>query len=100
MKIRLLNVAIEEIDEAYEYYEDQMPGLGNEFLSEILDAFKKIKSQPKIWTPFSRRTRRFLAKKFPYGIIYQIKEKHDEILIIAIAHLHRKPGYWNDRIGN
>ena len=31
----------------------------------------------------------------PYGIIYQARENY--ILIVAVAHLHRKPGYWKDR---
>lgn len=34
--------------------------------------------------------------RFPYGIIYRLKE--DQIEIIAIMHLHRRPGYWKMRV--
>jgi plasmid stabilization system protein ParE len=86
------------LDDAYLFYEQQQPGLGKVFLNEILSAFKRIKSYPESWPPFSKRTRRYLTNKFPYGIIYQVRVKDKEILIVAIAHLHREPGYWKDRL--
>jgi len=39
-----------------------------------------------------------MIKSFPYGIIYQAKE--EEIVIVAVANLHRKPNYWIDRVEN
>ena len=35
-------------------------------------------------------------KKFPYAVVYL--ELVDEIVVVAIAHSHRKPGYWRGRI--
>jgi plasmid stabilization system protein ParE len=96
MEIRLLNAAEVELDDGYIYYEDQVKGLGDEYIEEVLNTFKRIKVNPKAWTLFSKRTRRCLVHRFPYGIIYQIREK--ELLVIAIAHLHRKPQYWKNRI--
>ena len=96
MEIRLLKSAQAEMDDGITYYEEQVNGLGFEFLDEILDTFKRIKLNPDAWSPLSKRTRRCLVHRFPYGIIYQIRENN--ILIIAIAHLHRKPEYWRDRI--
>ncbi|MEX0649202.1 MAG: type II toxin-antitoxin system RelE/ParE family toxin [Balneolaceae bacterium] len=96
MEIRLLKSAQTELDEAFQYYEKQVPGLGAEFLDHILAVFKRIKLNPEAWPVFSRRSRRCLANQFPFGVIYQIRR--DEILIIAIAHQHRKPEYWKTRI--
>ena len=94
MEIRLLKPAQAELDDGIIYFEEQVSGLGIEFLDEILETFKRIKLNPDAWTPFSKRARRCLVHRFPYGIIYQIRE--NEILIIAIAHQHRKPDYlWN-----
>ena len=39
--------------------------------------------------------RRCLTNRFPYGIIYY--EKDDEIIILAVMQLNRKPDYWKDR---
>jgi hypothetical protein len=40
--------------------------------------------------------RQHRLNRFPYGIVYQVRE--DEIAILAVAHLHRRPRYWRDRI--
>jgi len=96
VEIRLLKPAQTEMDDAIVWYEEQFSGLGIEFLDEILETFKRIKLNPDAWRSFSDRTRRCLVHRFPYGIIYQIRD--NGILVIAIAHLHRKPDYWKDRV--
>ena len=96
LQINFLEVAQLELDEGIEYYNHESSGLGDVFLSEILSALDRIGQFPKAWHPCSKRTRRCQIRRFPYGIVYQIRE--DEILVVAIAHLHRKPDYWKDRI--
>ncbi|MDZ7690982.1 MAG: type II toxin-antitoxin system RelE/ParE family toxin [Balneolaceae bacterium] len=96
MEVKLLAPVQSELDEAYAYYEGKMTGLGAQFLDELIRAFKQIRAHPNAWPKFSPRTRRCLTAKFPYAVIYQIRE--DIILIVAVAHLHRRPDYWKDRI--
>ena len=96
MRIRLLDVAQQELDEAVEYYNAESPGLGERFLLEALTVFERIRQFPQAWHPYTKNTRRCQTRRFPYGIIYQVLES--EILIIAIGHMHRQPGYWQDRI--
>lgn len=96
VKVNFLEIAQIELDEAVEYYNYEVPGLGDAFLSEVLDALDRIGKYPEAWHPSSKRTRRCQARRFPYGIIYQIREQ--ELLVVAIANLHRKPDYWKDRL--
>lgn len=96
MKISFLEIARVELDDAIEYYNYDAPGMGDAFLTDVLNAIARIGEFPEAWHPLSKRTRRCQTRRFPYGIIYLIRE--DEILIIAIANLHRKPDYWKDRI--
>ena len=96
MQIRFLEMAQIELDEAIEYYNYEMSGLGEGFLTEVLNAIDRIGEFPEAWHPCSKRTRRCQTRRFPYGIIYQTRK--EEILVIAIANLHRKPDYWKDRI--
>lgn len=96
MQIRFLEVAQYELEEAISYYNSELPGLGDAFLTEILNALDRIGEYPEAWHPISVRTRRCQTRRFPYGIIYQVRE--NEILVIAIANLHRKPDYWKDRL--
>jgi toxin ParE2 len=96
MRIRFLEIAQIELDEAIEYYNHETPGLGKEFLAAVLSALARIGRFPEAWHPSSKRTRRCQTRRFPYGIIYQIRK--EEILVVAIANLHRKPDYWKYRI--
>ncbi|MBI5039223.1 MAG: type II toxin-antitoxin system RelE/ParE family toxin [Nitrospirae bacterium] len=100
MQIRLLEIAQIELDDSIEYYNSESDGLGNELLVDVLHALDRIKNFPKAWHPFTETTRRCQLRRFPYGIIYQILDT--EILVIAVANLHRKMGtatYLSMKIG-
>ena len=96
MRIRFLENAAIELDEAIQYYSNEAAGLGEDFLNEVLEALDRVAKFPEAWHPCSKRTRRCQTNRFPYGIIYQIRK--EEILVIAIANLHREPDYWEDRL--
>lgn len=96
MEIKFLEIAQVELDEAVEFYNSESPELGDLFLVEALHAVERIGQLPQAWQPFTSTTRRCLLRRFPYSIVYQATD--EEILIIAIANLHRKPDYWKDRI--
>jgi len=95
-KIRFLEIARDELDDAVAFYEHESPGLGKAFITEVLNALERIGRYPRAWHRCSARTRRCQTRRFPYGIIYQLRQ--NEILIIAVANLHRKPSYWKDRL--
>jgi hypothetical protein len=90
--------ANEEFLEAINYYNECESGLGFIFMDEVEAAIDRIIKFPKTWTKLSNNTRRCLTRRFPYGIIYQ--EIEDRIIIIAVMHLHREPGYWEKRINH
>ena len=96
MKIRFLDIAQIELNEAIKYFENESPGLGEDFLKEVLKSLDRVGRHPQAWHPYSKRTRRCLLRKFPYGLIYYLKK--DEVIVIALACLHRKPEYWQNRI--
>ena len=92
MKFRILGKAESELLQAVTYYNTESPGLGYEFMAECTRTMDRISRNPHAWQKLSRRTRRALTNRFPYGIIYQ--ERPGEILIIAVMHLHRHPESW------
>jgi plasmid stabilization system protein ParE len=96
LKARFLRAAREDLREAAKYYEAQRPGLGAEFREEVRSTVERIKSVPDAWHPLSKNTRRCQTRRFPYGVIYQARS--DEVIIVAVAHLHREPGHWKDRL--
>ncbi len=96
MKFNFLDIAQIELDDSFQYHEFQQQDLGYRFLKEIKNALGRISFYPSGWQKITKNTRRCLVKNFPYCVIYQIK--NDDILIVAIANLHRKPEYWKNRI--
>jgi plasmid stabilization system protein ParE len=88
--------ALAELEQAAEWYDAQRHELRREFLAEVLAGLDRIRELPKAWQLLGRSVRRFRLSRFPYGIVYQVHD--DRILIVAIAHLHRKPGYWKRRL--
>ena len=96
MKIVLNAIAKQELDDAVEYYELQLAGLGKRFKREVKESLLRIQQAPTIWIREKEEIHRYLMHKFPYKILYSIESDH--VFIIAIAHTHRRPNYWIDRI--
>lgn len=96
MKARFVAPADLELDEAVRYYDHQLPGLGYRFFQETAAAVERVLFMPEAWPRVGERTLRCMLKGFPYALFY-ILEK-DEVLIAAVAHLHRDPEHYRDRI--
>ena len=95
--IRSSQPASDEFREAVRWYEARRTGLGGEFFEAVAATLSRIENNPDIGTTISAdgQTRRALVAKFPYQIVYRLRPT--EIVIVAIAHLKRRPGYWKNR---
>ena len=98
MKSVFLPEAREEMIEAARYYESQAPGLGIDYLSEVERAVASITAFPETWPKLEGDLRRRLVRRFPFGILYFIET--EKTIIVAVAHLRRRPGYWKNRISS
>ena len=85
-----------EFLESITYYESQQAGLGRRFMEAVKEAVRRIQTHPNMYRlAGGKKCRQCRIPKFPFGIIYRIENKRIEI--IAVMHLHRKPGYWLKR---
>lgn len=96
MTTRFLSVAARELAEANDYYESISPDLALRFIFEVDAALSRIKANPLAWSPMGARHRRCRLSTFPFGLVYALPG--DEVLVVAVAHLHRDPRHWRDRI--
>ncbi|MBN2338701.1 MAG: type II toxin-antitoxin system RelE/ParE family toxin [Acidobacteria bacterium] len=96
MKVQILSTAENEFRQAVDFYNDQCEGLGYEFASEVKQTIGRIVHFPEAWTPLSTRTRRCRIRRYPYGVVYQIRDGY--ILVVAIMHLRRHPDAWKPRL--
>jgi plasmid stabilization system protein ParE len=95
MEIQWHRGARHDLEEAAEYYERRREGLGAQFLTEVESAIGLIQQFPNGWPQMTQKTRRVRTRRFPYGIVYQIRG--NSITILAVMHLARSPGYWRKR---
>ena len=95
--LRTSQPAAEELREAVRWYEEQRPGLGAEFFDAVAATVAVIEARPETGAVVSRAglTRRALVPRFPYQVVYHMGAR--QIVIVAFAHLKRRPGYWKKR---
>ena len=96
MQIEFHPEARTEFLEATSRYESHVPGLGTRFISEIDRCLKLLLQSPGIGAGFGNKLRRFpLNDGFPFSLVYAV---HDHtLLVVAVAHQSRKPGFWRHR---
>jgi len=84
-----------ELNEAAQYYESKVNGLGFAFLDEVERVVELIRINPESAPRIYKAVRRKLLRGFPYSIMYSIVD--DSIRILAVANQKRRPFYWRDR---
>ena len=92
---RYLPAAREDLNKAAAFYEAAVPGLGEAFLDDVERAIEDLRENPRIGALVTRAFRRALLRRFPFAIVYA--ERGDELVVVAIAHHRRRPGYWRGR---
>ncbi len=95
MEFRFLLPAEEEMTESAVFYERESKGLGSDFLDEVDRVVAQIRDYPQIGQAYTPNFRRYVLARFPFSILYAVEE--NELLIIAVAHHKRKPGFWKNR---
>jgi toxin ParE1/3/4 len=84
-----------EYTEAIEYHAAIDLALGKRLDDEIQRIIRIICDQPDRFRVYHAECRRALCPKFPYSIIFS--EEPDRIVVIAVMHAKRRPGYWLHR---
>ena len=67
-------------------------------MAAVEHAVQQIVEAPERWRVLEEDIRRCLVRVFPYAVLYTIEK--DYVLVIAVMHCHREPGYWHNRIPN
>ena len=87
--------AAADIEDAYQWYERQRAGLGEEFLELVNRTMLAIQGQPARFPVIHRDTRRAFLRRFPYGVFYVTQA--DTIVVVACMHARRDPRMWRSR---
>ena|SRR5438876_9722753 len=93
---RFLSPAEEEMVEASLFYDSAAIGLGDDFLDDVQQAIDRLREYPKTGQTITPGISRMLLHRFPFSVVYV--EEANLILVVAIAHHGRRPGYWQSRV--
>ena len=88
--------AVEEAEKAARWYRERSASAAAQFVEEVNHAIDRILAAPQRWPAGPYGTRKLLLRRFPYAVVY--RELRSVIQILAVAHGHRRPGYWKTRI--
>ena len=84
-----------DIQSAYEWYESQRAGLGNEFLAALRERLEAVRSHPESSPVIYRGIRRAVVSRFPYLIFYIARQ--ERVAVLAVLHHARNPAVWPRR---
>lgn len=84
-----------ELLDARDWYEDQRPGLGGVFATEVDRTLGGILQAPLAYPRIQMQIRRALVRRFPYAIYFRAMP--DEIVVLAVVHGRRRPRRWQSR---
>lgn len=93
--IRFHPLANDELHDAENWYHEINETLASSFVESIEVAVERIARAPQRWPICVDEFRQILVDRFPYVLIYRVM--NEEVQILAVAHVKRKPGYWRDR---
>ena len=96
MKYVFHPAALDEYREAALWYAEREQKTALRFVASVEDAIARIVESPRRWRVIDEDVRRCLTRVFPFGILYTIED--DFLLIVAVMHFSREPGYWKSRI--
>ncbi|MCC7493135.1 MAG: type II toxin-antitoxin system RelE/ParE family toxin [Fimbriimonadaceae bacterium] len=85
-----------ELLEAAAWYAEHGPNLPRQLRREVQEAVRAIREQPERFPLLHQDIRRCLLRRFPYALLY--RATHDLVVIVAVMHLSREPGYWQERL--
>ena len=87
--------AEDDIKSAFEWYETQRPGLGEEFLAALREKLEAVRNFPESNPVVYRDVRRAVVSRFPYLIFYAVRPAR--VAVLAVLHHARNPAIWPRR---
>ena len=95
MGFRLSSRARLELLEATEWYASRSAKVARGFLAEYRRTRSRITTHPRRWPVLEGQVRSLAFRRYPYSLLYIIEDDH--VLVLALKHHRRAPGYWKDQ---
>lgn len=89
-----------DVLEAADWYDRQQPGLGDEFIEEVVTVFDALVVSPLLHCRRhpTKNIRWRYPNRFPYRVIYEVIEEERLVVIAAVVHAARHDRVWRQRL--
>jgi plasmid stabilization system protein ParE len=84
-----------DVAAAFEWYQNEQPGLGLEFLEELRASYDRMAAGPLQYSLVRDDIRRALLKRFPYAVYFAVEA--DQVVVVSVLHERRNPMEWQRR---
>ncbi len=95
--VRFHPAAVMDAEEAAAWYAARSNHSSDKFVQEFERLVRQIALSPLRFPALGSGLRKAVFRRFPYGLVFEVETS--EILVLAVAHAKRRPGYWRDRRG-
>lgn len=96
MKLIVRPEAEADVQRGYRWYEEQLPGVGDDFLEIVERQIARVVERPVAYPRVHPRVRRSLTPRFPYAIFYLLRD--DAVVVIAVSHQAQDAEHWQSRV--
>jgi len=99
VRVRFRPEAADELLRARDWYASRESGLGDEFVAAVDAAVDRVMARPLAFRVLPRvpSIRRAQLRRFPFVLLFRVLTG-DVVEVIAVAHMRRRPGYWQSRL--
>jgi toxin ParE1/3/4 len=87
--------AARDVEVIFDWYDDERPGLGREFLEELRATISRVLAGPYRYQVLRSDIRRALVRRFPYAVFFAVEG--NSIVVIRVLHTSRSPREWQLR---
>jgi plasmid stabilization system protein ParE len=84
-----------DFDESFDWYAERSAVAAERFSNAIDEALQRLAANPEWFAFFDARHQECSVQRFPFRIVF--RDEPGRVLIVAVAHAKRRPGYWQAR---
>jgi hypothetical protein len=96
VKLEILDQAVEDLIEGFHFYEDQQPGLGSYFLTNLFGDIESLRLYGGVHRQAYRSYHRLLSKRFPFAVFYKVEQ--EIVFVHAVVDCRRDPAWIRKRL--
>ena len=89
-------MARQEYLDAVDWYQQRSQAAADRFVAEIEHVLAQLGVNPARYGWYDDEYREAVLLRYPYSVVYKVDASGD-VLVVAIAHASRAPGYWQGR---